>query len=273
MERTINGKSMKAVLEELKKPFEECVITQKGQSAPQYITITKEWYDERLDEVLGLNYNFVITGKPWAEIIGSMRYISVQGYISIIDDVGVEVVSRHAIGTANVIITNAELEDNGIEESTPVSYPNAYKTALADLKKKCAKELGVSRDISLDKFRIEKKNQIMAYKSLDLSSIYSKKTSTSSNKTQEEFNIEFKSSFKQEGKLYKADCVNISTGEKLKLVVFANKKESLSEKEWNYFINTDNTGKPCAFIGKSSKYKSENQIVFYEFVKNKKTKK
>lgn len=271
MERTINGKSFKEVLIELKKPFDEYMITQKGDTAPIYATIPKEWVDERLDNVLGLNYNVVIVGNPWCEEIGDSRYISLKGYISIVDDEGNEIIKRYATGTATVIMISVS-QKGGIKITKPKDYANDYKTAFADLKKKCAKELGVSRYISLETQRNAKKGKIKAYQGStknEPSDINTSTPNTSNIVSGEEgtFKIVFTSKFKKIGQLYKADCTDTSTGEVKKIVVYSNKKESLSEKFWSHLIESDNIGKSFVFNGKSQNYSGEEQIIFYEYIK------
>lgn len=141
--RTINGKSFKEVQEALKAPFSTVTKSLSGFDA-----LTIEMVEERLDEVLGLNYSFVLTKAPEltnlpSDTGDSLFFLMGVGEIQVFDDDGNLVARQAQGGGARVIYID--------KTGSPKDPTDNLQAAITDIKKKCAKNgLGVGRYLSLD---------------------------------------------------------------------------------------------------------------------------
>lgn len=130
-ERTINGKSIAKVLEELQAPFpRECIEYNKYN----YPYIKAEFYHERLDEVVGImNYDFIITHNTWVNIKEDVMVINCVGTLSLKDDNGVVVASKSAEGTDVITMSKGKVVKPG----------NDAKDAQQDAFKSCCRMMGI----------------------------------------------------------------------------------------------------------------------------------
>jgi stress-induced morphogen len=157
--RTINGKNFNEILKELQKPFEKEWFNYEKNSY-----IPSEHVEQRLDDVLGLNYSFEIVSEPELlqfagkkqtknkQIVDTLiqAYVSI-GVISIYDDQGVLVSKRSCGGKKNIITIN-DLED------TIKDIGNDFKSCITDAFKKCAKAFGVGRYLDIKYNKNQGKN-------------------------------------------------------------------------------------------------------------------
>lgn len=130
-QRTINGKPFTQALQELKAPFPYLILDLGNNEA-----LEEEQVYERLDEVLGLNYSFVLTMQPKLETIDQHKHtISCAGFIEIRDDDGLFVARRTQAGGNDVTLRKGTID--------PLDMSSDYKKAVTDCFKKVAKSFGV----------------------------------------------------------------------------------------------------------------------------------
>lgn len=136
MNRTINGKSPADVLKELSVPFEFVREKETNYYVPSCMI------QERLDEVLGLNWSFEPTSKPELTELDQKHYFLCDGQISIFDDEGNLFARRSQSGGVEVIIIKGSGKVKNLVDSK--------KAAVSSCFKKCAEMFGVGRNIALD---------------------------------------------------------------------------------------------------------------------------
>ncbi|MCG8541113.1 MAG: hypothetical protein MJA82_14445 [Clostridia bacterium] len=155
-QRTINGQTFKTVLEKLKMPLE--FVAKHEQNGKHYLL--KDLVDERADEVLGLNYSFKLTAPPTivSSGKGNRKYFVGAGEIIIYDDTGNFVCSRSAGGGDIITILS-----NGDKAGETKDMSDDYQACISYIKKKCLKELGLGRYLSLNEKvnTLKKKNLLL----------------------------------------------------------------------------------------------------------------
>lgn len=129
--RTINCKTFDECMILLKKPFNYLVEDFAGHPC-----LSEHQVRERLDNVFGLNYSFVLTKQPNIETIDNIRYtISCTAYLEVRDDNGNFICRRSQAGGTDVVIPS--------QKTSPMDLSNDDKKAVTDCFKKCAKLFGV----------------------------------------------------------------------------------------------------------------------------------
>lgn len=146
-ERTVNGKSLKQIAEELSKPFDPSDFKQNRY---EYYYLPVEVYRQRMDEVVGvLNYDFE-TSEPRITVVGTKPHISLSGKITIKDDEGNVVTKKSSCGGSQVIMSNTSNE--------PVLLKNDLESASSDVFKRCCKGFGMG-NAQLKELRKKGKDQ------------------------------------------------------------------------------------------------------------------
>ncbi len=136
--KTINGKPFSEIQKELHQPFENITTDFRGNDA-----LTIEMVEERLDDVLGFNYSFVLLNEPNLVNIPNLNgepvyFLMGTGVIQVFDDNG-QMVCQHTQG-GGARITYID------ESGAPKDPTNNLQAAISDIKKKCAKNgLGIGR--------------------------------------------------------------------------------------------------------------------------------
>jgi len=154
--RTINGKTFDEVQKLLDERFELLVKDSTGN----FLTPSIEIVEEKLNQILGLNYSFKLTKDPeLVTLFGIPSYVG-SGEIQLHDDEGNFVCSRSQGGGTNVVLI--DVKDKFDPEGNPVKKPkdlsNDYKIAVTDIMKKCAQALGLGlyllkeKNISMNKY-------------------------------------------------------------------------------------------------------------------------
>lgn len=206
MNRTINGKELCTIMEELSASFAE---DQFKVNPAGFNYLPFEVYLERLDNVVGnLNYDFEISQTTWVQI-EDKYHISTVGKITLRDDLGEVVTVKSATGDADVIMKKT---------GEVVKPGNDAKTAAHDAFKGCCRMLGVGDEQLRDK----RKNR---------NGSSSGSSGGSSQKGTEEIvrvlmNGETKS---LGGKGYKVPAIIRQTGEKVSLVLWNDAVEAVQK--------------------------------------------
>jgi hypothetical protein len=138
VERKINGHTFKDAFDLLNQKFEFVTLDQTGQ----YESIPAELIKKRYNDVLGLNYSFEPSELELKEINGSYAIVG-KGKITIIDDDGNVVCSRGDYGGCNAVIYN--------ENGKAKDLSDDYKSAVADIFKKCCQNLGTGLYIVIER--------------------------------------------------------------------------------------------------------------------------
>lgn len=209
MGRTINGKPLEQVMGELLEEFPSEVVKENQAG---YAYIPYEYYQERLNRVVGpLAYDFIIGQTSWIDF-GGKFHVSCIGTLSLRDDDGNIVAKKSATGDADVIYRNSD--------GVAVKPGNDAKTASHDAFKSCCRMLGIG-DAQLRAARKNKKGgDVNAHTS---SGTYSQRGGGNGAENSEEkvYRVVVQGSFKTAGnKGFKAPAVIKDTGEKVTLVLW-----------------------------------------------------
>lgn len=239
-ERTINKKSIDQVMTELAAPFPKLMYNKYGYPYLEY-----ETYKERMDLVVGaVNYDYDLREKSFTKV-GEKYHISVIGVLTIRDDNGNEVVTKSAIGGADVILSS------GTKEAVKISIDE--KTAYDDAFKSCCRMLGVA-----DKQIREARKGI--------------KPSDSAPQNEgpvEVCRVQVIGAFKTVKGGYKAPAVIVETGENIMLVFWQNAVEEVEKLvPFAKFIEMYNAEKQNSFrvyaarnVFKMKNNKTEEQLI------------
>ena len=188
-ERTINGKPVSQIVEELATPFPEVKYNTYGFPYVEY-----ETYKERMDMVVGVfNYDYVLSEKSFTKV-GEKSHISVIGTLTIHDDVGNVIVTKSAVGGADIILSS------GTKEAVKIG--NDEKTASHDAFKSCCRMLGVA-DKQIREERKTRKSNVSAPQQEGPVEVY---------------RVQVTSAFKTVKGGFKAPAVIVETGENIMLV-------------------------------------------------------
>lgn len=237
MKSTVNGKPLDQVLSELKAPFPEEEI-KKNEKNETYIPV--EGLEERLNSVVGvLNYDILVTYEGIQEVLG--RFVAVAKTILIIyDDERNVLIRKSALGGSNIIV----LKDSG--------KPAGLKTDIAAAQSESFKNVCKLLQIGISQIRSGKQRR-----------------GQNGNKQHREekklYKIRFTSSLSAGSKCYKADCVEIETGEKIQFVIFSGQYSKIEKYiEFSKFVRTYREGKELAFYGRKDEFHGQRRIVFEE---------
>lgn len=256
--RTINGKPLQQVIKELGE-----VVDVYGTNYQGHAYLPKDIVDERLDEILGLNYSFELTEKPHLIEMGSKKYFICCGIMTIYDDNGDFVAKREAGGGSEIIFPGKGNNDE------PKDIANDYKSCISSCKVKCAKEFRLGRYLALE----AKKENLLNYNSEERSD-KKKKSNPSSNSTEnissvkQTVKMQLNSKFSSYNSCIKADIVNIDTGEMKKLVIF-NKDHEKIGKDIISALTTARIGTRFEAEVVENYYQSQNeaQYILQKYVK------
>lgn len=247
MERTINGEPLKEVLEELKKPLD---LVGKDYEGNFYLP--KDLVDEKLDEILGLNYDFEIIGEPKLIIEGSKKFFVGAGKMTIKDDDGRIVAVRTAGGSSQVIFKKNSTE--------PKDIGNDFQSCISSIKKKCAKEFGLGRYLSLD----ISKAKCQTYDSNSAPRRSNNGPNSKNSNEPREVVVTLNSNFSSNKSFYKAE-VTTEKGEKRALVIWKDRVADIGEpkvrKTTKYAPNTQLKIKAI-----ESQYKDEKQYILIDII-------
>lgn len=242
---TINGKTLSAIEEELRKPIPESEMSHRTDNGKLYIPV--EAYEKRLDDVIGvLNYDRISQGGKIVEVAGKMAATAMT-IISIYDDDGNVCLRKASPGAADVII----LIDTGVAKSIKADIASA----TAESFKNCCKLL----KIGVDQLRQEKKEK-------------SNRKNNSSARTAEKpisadpvklHRVKFITRLSKGNKHYNADVIDTETGERLKFKLFEKEFPLIEEYiALPEFIEVYCKDKEMSFYGQINEFKGERQIVF-----------
>lgn len=209
-ERTINGKPIQKVVEELKAPFADAEIKENPAG---YAYLAYELFRQRLDTVVGMNYDYVISQVAWVTI-GEKTHISCVGTLSIRDDNGNIVTVKSATGGADVITRSSD--------GVAVKPGNDAKTADHDAFKSCCRMLGIADE----QLRARRKG-----KKSNGGTTGQTSNSTQSGVQEEKIRVVVMGAFSSlaGGKGYKAPAVIKETGEKVSLVLWKEGMEAVKK--------------------------------------------
>lgn len=144
MERLINGKPFATVRKELEAPFTHLVNDGTGK----YLSVSIEQVEERLNSVLGFNYSFVPVGELKLNNINGRYSLTGLGIITIRDDNGGIVCTMCQGGGCDVILID-KVKGEINDEKVSKDLSSDYKSAMSDIKKKCAEGLGVGAYVKM----------------------------------------------------------------------------------------------------------------------------
>lgn len=235
MERTINGKTLPTILEELSKPFDSRLFKENLYG---YSYLPVEVYRERLDEVVGvLNYDVTIS-SPELVTVGSRPQIMLKAAITLKDDNGNIVVTKESPGGCAVIFANTSGE--------AVSLKNDEESAAGDAFKRCCKMFGMATK-QLKDLRDNKKETSLSRS--DEAAIPT-----------ELYRVTIKEKFSKMGKSdgYSAK-VALENGTVTTLVIWKNAQEKIAEKiSFEKFLECYLPGKSFSLYGKRTTFTSRN---------------
>lgn len=237
MRSTVNGKTMEQILEELQAPFPEQEL-KKNEKDEVYIPV--ESLECRLNSVIGLlNYDILVTYEGMQEVLE--KYVAVVKTVLVIyDDEGNVVIRKSAIGGSNIII----LRDNG--------KPANLKSDIAAAQSESFKNVCKLLQIGISQIRSGKQ----------------RKGQTGNKHKNEEktlFKIRFMSSLSAANKCYRADCVEVETGEKFLFVIFNGQYHKIEEyMEFSEFVRRYREGKELTFYGRKDEFHGQRRIIFVE---------
>lgn len=242
MERTINGKELRKVLEDLQTPFEE----NKFKTDPygnKYLPL--EILKEKLNDVVGIfNYDFEIS-SPVITVIGTRPHVSLKGSLTIRDDMGNIVTSKHAPGGAPIVVSNTTQE--------AVAFKNDQETAASDAFKRCCKLLGMAGS---------------QLKEMNHSGNRNAKSDFPTSEPQMLYRITLKEKFQTIGKDGYCAMVSVEGEEnQFKLIVWKNAQEKIEEKiPMVDFVKKYGPGKTFSVYGTKSVFsqksgKKEEQLI------------
>lgn len=133
MGRTINGKPIQEIVEELLKPFQ---TNDFKLDRNDHYYLPSEKFRQRMNEVIGvMNYDF-ITSEPQVMVIGTRPQIYLSGSLIIRDDDGNQVVKKSACGGSPIIMINQTKEAAAVK--------NDMESASQDVFKRCCKAFGIA---------------------------------------------------------------------------------------------------------------------------------
>lgn len=278
-ERTINGKSVKQILEELKEPFPGDAFKEHPYTKRSYIPVYL--VKRRLDDVLGLNYDFT-TGDLQLWKNGSQQNIALIGAITIRDDEG-KIVSVRGMGGGSTIIypnkddsagsksaessSASQKEAENVSEPTgpettkkaaPANVSNDIASASMDVLKRSAKLFGVGDD-QLREMRNLKPGPLNVSRGA--------RANSSQNELQE-FQVVLKSGFSTIGSDGYIATVELNS-QKIKMVVWKDGQNAICSLKKDYsmaaFISECKIGKTLTFLGTKGNYKGEDRLVLMGF--------
>ena len=132
MERTINGRPIKEVLEKLKEDIPGVIkMTTEKESNP-YLdsTVLKNYFEKHVPVS---NYDFNLGETQFVQLNGRACFIC-TGTIILYDDNGRKIVEKSYIGSNNVII--------GKQSGAPIDFAMDAKNAAVSAKKGCIIQFG-----------------------------------------------------------------------------------------------------------------------------------
>lgn len=241
---TVNGKSLAQVLNELQAPFPEEEL-KKNEKDETYIPVVS--LENRLNDVVGLlNYDILVTYAGIEEVLG--RYVAVaRTILTIYDDERNALIRKSAIGGSNIIIL------------TKSGKPASLKTDIASAQSESFKNVCKLLQIGTRQIRDgkQRKGQSENRKRSEQKNLYK---------------ICFMSSLSAGNKCYRADCIEIATGEKFLFVIFNGQYPQIEEHmKFAEFVRTYREGKELAFYGRKDEFHGQRRIIFEEpSVKNEK---
>ena len=141
MSRTINGKTVKEVMEALAAPLPKEAFKVRDYDNKPYITV--EACYERMDSVLGVeHYNAVYTEPQFVQQKDTY-VISTVGTLEILDDNFEVIFRKSGPGTSTVTFPNIEKTENGQKVKVPGNIatlvPNDVMSAFQDAFKRICK--------------------------------------------------------------------------------------------------------------------------------------
>lgn len=240
MTRSINGKSIGTVMEELSAPFDERLF-RENDFGHHYLPV--EAYRERLDTVVGtMNYD-VTTSHPEIETVGSRPQVMLKAAIAIRDDNGDIVVIKESPGGCPVILSSSSGE--------AVSVRNDEESAASDAFKRCCKLLGMAGK-QLKELR----------KGMGGSSARDGEV-----RPTEYYKVVIRENFKKLGKDGYAASVAIDGGEVTKLVIWKEAQDKIEETiPMDEFLRLGVPGKSFCLYGRKSTFtpkggNPQNQLI------------
>lgn len=242
MERTINGKTIRQVLQELAEPLPKEAVKKNEQGFP-YVSV--DTYRERMDKVVGvLNYDFVISHLETTEYNGK-GLITCVGTLTIRDDNGNSVASKSSSGGTSIIVRNSD--------GQVVKASNDAKTATQDAFKSCCRMFGIADGQIREERGKQKKNEGKDSKAAS--------GPASESLNAEKFGIKIVGRFRSIGKGFKADVVIKETGEKAVLVCWQDAVAEISKfMDFNRFIEVY-VGKELHIYAVRSQFSMKNGTV------------
>lgn len=108
------------------------------------------WVIERLNQMFGLMWSFVITDK-----MREGDEVIVEGYIEVPLKDG-RSIKKYSVGGKEIQYRGSGTNKTNV----PLSLSNDYKAASSDCLKKCATQLGVALDLYLDEIDVARKEAL-----------------------------------------------------------------------------------------------------------------
>ena len=235
MARTINGKSIGTVLNELSAPFHDSLIKENMFGYP-YLPV--EVYRERMDSVVGIMNYDVITSNPQIVFVGTRPQVLLKVTITIKDDEGNIVAKKESPGGVSVIM------DSNSKEA--VSVKNDTESAAHDAFKRCCKLFGIG-ERQLKSIRGNQKKGS------------SKNMEQTMASPKELYRVTVNEKFKPIGKDGYTTMVTTEDGESLKLIIWKEAQEKISEKlSMEKFLQCYIPGKSFRLYGRKKLFSGNN---------------
>lgn len=242
MNKTINGKTVQQVIEELTAPFLE---TDKDRRANSYVFVNVQRYRDRLDSVIGMFNYSVETKESFFNEYGIFKTVE----ISIYYDDGTLAVKKDGDGGDHFVFQ----KDSEIR--VPMNLGNTNESAESDAFKRACKKLGIGVDVYHENRKINGREQQLPVRNVT--------------GQVEEFFLYFESALVQDSSMRNAYHCDVKTkqGECMTLVIW--KEDALMLQQQDLFdalLKKSNEGGKAKLMGVYQVYglKKYPQIVFKE---------
>ena len=226
MGRTINGKTLQKVLEELAVPLELMGVKGDQVYYPTYMI------RDRFDEVCGLNWSFVMTSEQnLVSLDGESAFVG-TGKIILSDDEGHVVSERSASKGATIKYLKPKKDKKDdkdkeemavqepIEPVRPLNIGNDSASCTTQIFKKCAEAFGIGKDLAQRTTTVYPREEA-------IKKAAAWKSSNGGNTGNlPEFSVTLDSRFSSYAKIYKADAI-AGDGKKIQLVIWKDDQKGL----------------------------------------------
>lgn len=242
MARTINGKSVAKVMEELAAPFDDqrFKVNYFGHA---YLPV--EVFRDRLDVVVGnINYD-VTTSEPQVVVVGTRPQVLLKVSITIRDDDGNVVVTKESPGGTAVIVSNTTGE--------PDSVKNDAESAASDGFKRCCKLLGMAGK------QLKQKRGSSGENSGMTAEVTTEPTAL--------YRITLQEKFTKLGKDGYSAMVKVEGGGDTKLIIWKDAQDKISEKiPFDKFLQCYVPGKSFSLYGQKGTFTGKNNVTTEQIV-------